>query len=255
MAPVIVDESGSSPRSTVLLEGSRITTNSAAVMDSVHDVNGKEKKEDGKETKEGSENRPDPASPVDTKATATEETKNENTPEASGGHKEGAGEADPSMTPALAASAAAAYPSHLTPQPASGYYLGYPHSQVTPEPPSPAGPGVATVSYDATSFFQQPTAGAFAPHTSAFGATATPLSPPRATTMGAIPPASPLFPRVTSAGLGGRDSKRQGGAPPSPNLPYMSPQLGTAMYHQYPMTSQGSMDSPDDMNGWSAAER
>ena len=88
------------------------------------------------------------------------------------------------------------YPAHLTPQPGQGYYpLGYQQSQVTPEPPSPAGPG-ATAVYDVGSFFQQPAAF----HNSPF-VPQTPLSPRRTAAMAGIPPASPLFPRVsTTAG-------------------------------------------------------
>lgn len=147
------------------------------------------------------------------------------------------------------------YPPHLTPQPGAGYYLGYGQSQVTPEPPSPAGPGAAV--YDMGSFFQQPAAFA---HNSPFGVPQTPLSPRRSGGMGGIPPASPLFPRVSTAagaaGLvpgGGGIEQRPGGAPPSPNVPYLSPALGAnTMYHQtYPGNGMGNHgDSPDDIPGW-----
>jgi len=149
------------------------------------------------------------------------------------------------------------YPSHIaTPQTgsAAAYYLGYSQSQVTPEPPSPATQANATIAYDGLSFFQQP--GAFAPHSSSFVGPSTPLSPPRATTtMGVIPPASPLFPRITAAGpasataLGLEAMPRQAGAPPSPNLPYMSPPFGSAMYQPYPGGPQPSNGS-DEGSSW-----
>ena len=151
------------------------------------------------------------------------------------------------------------YPAHLTPQTGQGYYpLGYQQSQVTPEPPSPAGPG-ATI-YDVGSFFQQPAAFAhnspFVPHT--------PLSPRRTAAMAGIPPASPLFPRVsTAAGAAGLVPTGTGieqrlmdghrvGAPPSPSVPYLSPPLGpNSMYQSYAVNGIGSqVDSPEDISGW-----
>lgn len=149
------------------------------------------------------------------------------------------------------------YPAHLTPQGGQGYYQ-YTQSQVTPEPPSPAGHG-ATV-YDVGSFFQQPAA--FAPH-SPF-VPQTPLSPRRAGAMaGGIPPASPLFPRVSTAtggtgiipGGSGLDQRiiegHRGGAPPSPSVPYLTPPLGpNSMYHSYPNNGLGATDSPEDISGW-----
>lgn len=150
------------------------------------------------------------------------------------------------------------YPAHLTPQPGQGYYpLGY-QSQVTPEPPSPAGPGANV--YDVGSFFQQPAA--FAPHNSPF-VPQTPLSPRRTAAMGGIPPASPLFPRVSTAtGAAGlmpgsgieqriMDGHRAG-APPSPSVPYLSPPLGpNSMYQSYPTNGIGSQaDSPEELSAW-----
>jgi hypothetical protein len=144
------------------------------------------------------------------------------------------------------------YPVHLTPQPGPGYYLGYGQSQVTPEPPSPAGPG-ATV-YDVGSFFQQPAAFA---HNSPFGVPQTPLSPRRSGGMGGIPPASPLFPRVSAAGAAGlvptgAGLEQRPGAPPSPSVPYLSPPLGpNAMYQNYPGNGMGHLgESPEDFPGW-----
>lgn len=147
------------------------------------------------------------------------------------------------------------YPAHLTPQPGAGYYLGYGQTQVTPEPPSPAGPGPAV--YDVGSFFQQPAAFA---HNSPFGVPQAPLSPRRSGGMGGIPPASPLFPRVSTAagtaGLmpsGAGIEQRPGGAPPSPSVPaYLSPPLGpSAMYQGYPGNGIGNQgDSPDELQSW-----
>ena len=146
------------------------------------------------------------------------------------------------------------YPPHLTPQQAGqGYYpLGY-QSQVTPEPPSPGGPG-ATV-YDVGSFFQQQ--GAFQQHNSPF-VPGTPSSPRRAAAMGGIPPASPLFPRVsTAAGTAGLVpgtgiDQRIMGAPPSPSVPYLTPPLGpNSMYPGYAANGIGGQsDSPDDIAAW-----
>jgi hypothetical protein len=143
------------------------------------------------------------------------------------------------------------YPPHLTPG-AGGYYQqGYQHLHVTPEPPSPAGGPVGV--YDVGSFFQQH--GAFA-NTRNNPFPNTPLSPPRGGNMG-IPPASPLFPRVANNGSGvpmipganGLEQQNRG-APPSPQLPYIS-----SMYQQsYPLMHQGgnlhSSTSPEEVTGW-----
>ena len=140
----------------------------------------------------------------------------------------------------------AVYPT-LTPQQNSGYYHGYAPQQ-TPEPASPA---TQPVVYDMNSFFQlQP--GAFHPAAgSTFLANSVSLSPARVpmstvgiatTSMGSIPPASPLFPRVSSGP--GLDAHR------APNLPYMSPQLSS--YHSVGINSQSS----DDGTGtWGGSER
>jgi hypothetical protein len=140
------------------------------------------------------------------------------------------------------------YP-QLMPQTGSnaGYYLGYNPA----EPPSPSPAGLGTASYDAASFFQQP--GAFAPLSRvAGGAAASPLSPPRTvpTTMGVVPPASPLFPRATSGGRLSNNAERTPvsvAAPPSPNLGYMSPALGGYQppYAVVPTVGSLSSDSPD----------
>lgn len=143
----------------------------------------------------------------------------------------------------------AVYPT-LTPQQNSGYYHGYAPQQ-TPEPASPA---TQPVVYDMNSFFQlQP--GAFHPATaggsSTFLASSVTLSPARVpmstmgvatTSMGSIPPASPLFPRVSSGP--GLDAHRV------PNLPYMSPQLSS-----YPSVGINSQSSDDGTGTWGGSER
>lgn len=157
---------------------------------------------------------------------------------------------DSSQTPVpQAGSNLPGYPSHLTPG-AGGYYQqGYQHLHVTPEPPSPAGGPVGV--YDVGSFFQQH--GSFAnSRNNPFPNT--PLSPPRGN-MGSIPPASPLFPRVNSGaavpmipGANGLEQQHHG-APPSPNLPYIS-----SMYQQsYPLMNHGNLHSstsPEEVTGW-----
>ena len=140
-----------------------------------------------------------------------------------------------------------ALPAHLTPQ-QPGYYMSYHQSQVTPEPPSPAG----GVSYDSGSFLQ-PTGFQNSPFTGIhqYGI-AQQQQPPESPSqnisgsMGGIPPSSPLFPRVTgqaSAGLLDQHrvfdaSLQQRVAPPSPGPPYLSPQLGP------------SGASGNDYSGW-----
>jgi hypothetical protein len=166
---------------------------------------------------------------------------------------------------------------HLTPQPASGYYhnVSYQTQQMTPEPPSPAG-----AVYDMGSFFHQQAA--FAPLNSPFGASGQyhgglqpPLSPTRTFSSGSmvIPPASPLFPRVSSAGLGSvsfeqqqqqqqqqqqrsqldsRSGANAAGTPLSPNVPYLSSALGSAVYQGYGNNgnTNSQNNSSDDITGW-----
>jgi hypothetical protein len=168
--------------------------------------------------------------------------------------KPGNGDRDFTPTPVpQAGSNLPVYPSHLTPQPVPGYYQSYQHLHATPEPPSPSG----QVAYDGGSFFQQH--GAFATtHNNPFPNT--PLSPPRGTATTTIA-ASPLFPRVTNSGQQGvqlvpgvNGLEQNRGAPPSPNLPYMSPPLGTSMYQQsYPLmhhVNSHSSNSPEEVTGW-----
>jgi hypothetical protein len=101
----------------------------------------------------------------------------------------------------------------MTPQ---GAYYGYTiQSQGTPEP-----------TYDASSFFQQP---------NGFGHNQAPSSPPR--TVGMIPPASPLFPRVVM----------DHGAT-SPQLPYMTTPPLSSMYGHYAVNM--SSTSPDNGSAW-----
>lgn len=121
--------------------------------------------------------------------------------------------------------------SQLTLQPQMGYSpVAYP-SQVTPAPPSPAGGAVLTDGYG--SFFRPPSAGAFMPHSNAFGGHhQSPLSPPRPTTAvaaipGGVPPKSPLFPRLNGppsalhpGSLDGSHGLYQQQQPPSPTLAF-----------------------------------
>jgi hypothetical protein len=167
-------------------------------------------------------------------------------------------------TPSPPVYATSAQPS-LTPQQqqGSGYYQGYlqqHQQQMTPEPPSPH---PATDVYG--SFFHQPSAaaGAFGVQhsNSSFGALSTassnnaPLSPSRGgmptVVPMAIPPGSPLFPRVNSGG-GLEGGQQRAGAPPSPSLPYiMSPVTGSNsnMYQTYPAGGVGSHSS-DEGGAW-----
>ena len=162
-------------------------------------------------------------------------------------------------------------PPHQTPQ-QPGYYVAYNQSQVTPEPPSPAGPAGTTV-YDLGSFMQQPSAGFHnspfaAPHQ--YGVNPAPQQPqpphsPSQNTsgsMGGILPASPLFPRVTGQATAGlldqHISMQQRGTPLSPGPPYLPPQIvPSSMYPNMGVyavpTHNGTSNnnsSPDDFQGW-----
>ncbi|KAL3935490.1 MAG: hypothetical protein SGARI_002956 [Bacillariaceae sp.] len=128
-------------------------------------------------------------------------------------------------------------PVHGTPQQQSGYYVAYSHqTQVTPEPPSPHTTGGGTV-YDVGSFFQQAAAssgGGFQHNTPSFPAIpAHPYGaaaggqpqPPSSPSQASIPPASPLFPRVTNPSTAAALLGRMGGVGTeqlSPGHPYMS---------------------------------
>jgi hypothetical protein len=152
------------------------------------------------------------------------------------------------------------YPSHLTPQ--QGYYMAY-QSQVTPEPPSPAGygPGV----YDVGSFFQQPAGfqNSLYPGGAHQQGQHPPGSPSQSGSMSGIPPASPLFPRLTGQATQGLlDQHRMldpsHGDPLSPAPAYLaSPHLGpsaagpAAMYqNMYAVHGSASSNSPDEYPGW-----
>jgi len=122
-----------------------------------------------------------------------------------------------------------AAPSHGTPQQA-GYYVAYNNtSQMTPEPPSPHAGG-ATAVYDVGSFFQQPQAGfhnspfATVPHS--YGGAGQQPNSPNSQSMAGIPPASPLFPRVTNpstaALLSASRADSHGNPALSPGPPYVS---------------------------------
>jgi len=91
-------------------------------------------------------------------------------------------------------------PPHETPQ--QTYYGGYVNSQVTPESPSPNSSNGRGTSYNGGSFFQPQPAGGFqsSPFTNdahPYGGAPSSQPPSSPTqTMGGIPPASPLFPRM-----------------------------------------------------------
>ena len=142
-----------------------------------------------------------------------------------------------SLSPSPAVAPMSGYPYNV-----AGYYVGGGGQ----EPPSP-GINMGGAVYDTGSFFQTSAAAAAGGpfHSSAFGAAGsnTPLSPPRPSAMmGVIPPASPLFPRVTMMDPGQH--------PPSPNLPYMSTAL-PGMYSHYGVgLSSGSSNSLDEAIAW-----
>lgn len=147
-----------------------------------------------------------------------------------------------------------ALPAHLTPQ-QPGYYVAY-QSQITPEPPSP-GLNAATM-YD-VGFLQQPTG--FHPNSFAaqqYSSTSNPgqqpgQAPPSPsqTSMGGIPPASPIFPRMTGQGMGFLDPHvmvdGHRGAPVSPSPAYISPALGPTG-GMYPGMNAYGVPSPNGMN-------
>lgn len=116
-----------------------------------------------------------------------------------GGGKDGnstAGTASPSQS---SSSIPQVFPPHGTPQ--QGYYVAYNNAQVTPEPPSPHTTGA--IVYDVGSFFQQASGFHNSPFTTGpphpYGAAASGQpQPPACPNSQSIPPASPLFPRVTN---------------------------------------------------------
>jgi hypothetical protein len=129
-------------------------------------------------------------------------------------------------SPVQASSHPQVLPAHLTPQ-QPGYYVSY-KTQVTPEPPSPSG----AVAYDSGSLLQ-PTAfhnspfAALPPHQYGTTQQQPPGSPSQNTagSMGGIPPASPLFPRVTGQTVGLLDQHRMFEHRGSPGSQYLSPQI------------------------------
>lgn len=166
-------------------------------------------------------------------------------------------------------------PPHGTPQQQSNYYGAYNNSQVTPESPSPStgGNGRQTV-YDGTSFFQQQTAAAAAgfhnnsPFTTAgaahqyAGGNSSSQQPPNSPTqsMSGIPPASPLFPRMTGGHMQAfmnSNSSRGGGGDSGGANPVMSPvQSGyvpsSGMYvpgNAYPIIAGRPNGSPNNNAG------
>ena len=108
-------------------------------------------------------------------------------------------------------------PPHETPQ-QPNYYGSYNNSQVTPESPSPNSSNGRAMIYNGGSFFQPQSAADF--HNSPFTTEAThpyaatqqlPNSPTQS--MGGIPPASPLFPRMTGHIQGFMNTSRGGDNP------------------------------------------
>jgi len=135
-----------------------------------------------------------------------------------------------------------ALPAHLTPQPQAYYYA---QTQVTPEPPSPAG----GTGYDVGAFLQ-PAAyhgspfGTVHVHQYSGGAQQPPNSPSQTASgsLTGVPPASPLFPTLSGQPTHGLldhhhmfDGSIQQHAPGSPGPHYLSPQLGSV---------------PNDFSGW-----
>lgn len=161
-----------------------------------------------------------------------------------------------------------ALPVHLTPQ-QPGYYV-YNNSQVTPEPPSPAGPAsTGGGAYDVGSFFQQSGGVQNSAFTSASGGQhpyamnpnqqqQPPQSPSQMTSGsmgggGGIPPASPLFPRSTGgqATVGLLDQHRFDGSRVqlSPGPAYLYPNMGGYGAAAGPGSSN-STTSPEEFGGW-----
>ncbi|KAL3928951.1 MAG: hypothetical protein SGBAC_012420 [Bacillariaceae sp.] len=126
-----------------------------------------------------------------------------------------------------------ALPAHLTPQPQAYYYS---QTQVTPEPPSPAG----ATGYDVGAFLQ-PAAygspfGGVHVHQYSTAAQQPPNSPSHTATgsLTGVPPASPLFPTLSGQPTHGLldhhhmfDGSMQQHAPGSPGPHYLSPGLGS----------------------------
>lgn len=172
------------------------------------------------------------------------------------------GTASPSQS---SASYPHALPANLTPQ-QHGYYVAY-QSQITPESPSPNLNGTSIYDVGAT-FLQQPGfhPNAFPPHhysgntSQGHGAGQAPASPSQ-TSMGGIPPASPLFPRMTGQAMGYLDPHGMmdvhRGTPVSPSPAYISPALGPTGgmylgmggYNGHTPTDTNN-ENAEDASGW-----
>jgi hypothetical protein len=156
-------------------------------------------------------------------------SKGKDEPNAEKADKKGADPSGGSNSPVYSVSSyPQALPAHLTPQ-QPGYYVSYPQTQVTPEPPSPAG----ATGYDVGSFLQ-PTAFHNSPFGTVpahqYGATQQPPSSPSQNNavMGAFNPGSPLFPNLLDQHRMFDASLQQRGAPNSPGPQYLSPGVGPA---------------------------
>lgn len=147
------------------------------------------------------------------------------------------------------------YPQAVPTPQQHGYYVY--SSQFNPEPPSPHGGGPTV--YDVGSFFQQPTAAGF--HNSPFGTVhpyGTQQQPPNspASQSVGIPPASPLFPRMTggpTAALLSASIQRDSGGNPalSPGRTYMTPHFGPSGIYMTPGGVNGNgNNSNEDFSGW-----
>lgn len=152
-------------------------------------------------------------------------------------------------------------PPHETPH-QQQYYYG--NSQVTPDSPSPNSNNVVRQTYNGGSFFQQP-AGGFqnspftndAAHPYAGAPSSQPPSSPTQS-MGGIPPASPLFPRMTgpmqaylNTPRGGDVGVNQGMSPVPSTYPSSS---GMYMQGSYPIVTNrhngsSSNNNSNSMNG------
>lgn len=213
-AEVNTGSESASPRSVVVLESSRMNNTSKPSMNDGSMASGLSNG-DAKASSSLNKDNPAPPGPASTPTEIKEAGKKT--------------EKGPQFQPPPA-SAHVAIPNHIDVHKLpSNYYLGY--HQSSDAPPSPAiSHSIAAMPYDV--FMQQP--GAFtAVQAPSFGVqnSNTPLSPPRVgATPGyaGVPPASPLFPRVSSTGLEAANGVAAiTVAPQSPSLPYMSPGMGS----------------------------
>lgn len=131
--------------------------------------------------------------------------------------------------------------------PQQGYYVAY-NSQVTPEPPSPHTTGGATV-YDVGSFFQQASGFQSSPFAAVpahpYGPAATGHPhPPASPNSQSIPPASPLFPRVTNPTTAALLGAARGELSPGP--PYVSSGGSTEEFSAWGDTRYVDVEIPFD---------